>query len=174
MFNSSELSELFNNLGIDLKLLLAQAANFLLVLWLLNRFVFKKILRFLEERKQGIERGVELTQKAEREMERIGEARKLAMGKTRELAEGLVAEAKAKGIAEEKEIVVKARAGAEGILQKAREEAGRKKQDALREAAEEMQRRAFLLAEKVLSRSLTKEDERCMGQDLLKEVERHG
>lgn len=174
MFNSSELSELFNNLGIDFKLLLVQAVNFLLVLWLLNRFVFKKILKFLEERKQGIERGVELTQKAEREMERIGEARKLAMGKTRELAEGLVSEAKAKGIAEEKEIMVKARAGAEEILQKAREESERKKQDALREAAEETQRRAFLLAEKVLLRSLTKEDEKRMGQDLVKEVERHG
>ncbi|MCH7552349.1 hypothetical protein IIB49_03100, partial [Patescibacteria group bacterium] len=65
------MAELFSNLGLDVKLLLAQAVNFLLVLWLLNRFVFKKILKFLEERKQGIERGVELTKKAEREIERI-------------------------------------------------------------------------------------------------------
>ena len=168
------MAELFSNLGLDVKLLLAQAVNFLLVLWLLNRFVFKKILKFLEERKQGIERGVELTKKAEQEIERIGEVRSLAMGKARKLAEGLVAEAKNKGKAAEKEIVAEARTSAEVLLEKAKVEAERKKQDALKEAEVEMQKRAFFLAEKVLLRSLTKEDEKRMGQDLLKEVQGYG
>jgi len=168
------MSELFSNLGIDPKLLLAQAVNFLLVLWLLNRFVFKRILKFLDERKRNIERGVELTAKAEREMERIAEARKLAMGKARELAEGLVVEAKSKGKAAEKEIVAEARKAAEVLLEKAKVEAERKKQDALKEAEAEMQRRAFFLAEKVLMRSLTKKDQARMGKDLLQEVQRHG
>ena len=167
------MQELFQNLGLDVKLLFAQAVNFLLVVWLLNRFVFKKILKFLDERKQGIERGVELTAKAEREMERIKEVRSLAMRKARELAEGLVAEAKSKGKAAEKEITAEARASAEVLLAKAKVEAERKKQDALKEAEEEMQKRAFFLAEKVLSRSLTKEDEKRMGQHLLKEVQGH-
>lgn len=168
------MSELFSNLGIDAKLLLAQTVNFLLVLWLLNRFVFKRVLKFLDERKQGIEHGVELTKKAEREIERIGEARKLAMGKARELAEGLIIEAKSKGQVAQKEIVAEARISAQEVLRKAKEESERKKQDALKEAEVEMQKRAFLLAEKVLSRSLTKEDEKRMGQDLLKEVKRYG
>ena len=140
------MAELFSNLGLDIKLLFAQAVNFLLVLWLLNRFVFKKILKFLDERKGNIERGVELTAKAEREMERIGEARSLAMGKARALAEGLVVEAKGKGKAAETKIVAEARASAEVLLEKAKEEAERKKQDALKEAEEEMQKRAFFLA----------------------------
>lgn len=168
------MAELFSSLGIDPKLLLAQVVNFLLVLWLLNRFVFKRILGFLEERKRGIEKGVELTQKAEREMERIGEARHRELQKARDEAEGILTEAKAKGTAAERELAAQAREGAELILQKAREESERKKQDALQEAKEELQRRAFFLAEKVLSRSLTKEDEKRMGKDLLKEVEHHG
>lgn len=168
------MSELFSNLGIDAKLLLAQTVNFLLVLWFLNRFVFKKVLKFLDERKSGIEKGIELTTRAEREMERVGEARKVAMGKARELAEGLIVEAKSKGQALQKEIVVEARSTAEVLLEKAKEESQRKKQDALREAKAEMQQRAFFLAEKVLSRSLTKDDQARMGQDLLKEVQEHG
>ena len=168
------MQELFQNLGIDVKLLLAQTVNFLLVLWLLNRFVFKKILKFLDERKQSIEKGVELTAKAEREMERITEIRKLAMGKAKKLAESLVADAKSKGATAEKEIVAGARVSAEEILDRAKEEAERKKQDVLKEAEAETQRRAFLLAEKVLSRSLTEEDQARMGQDLLKEVQEYG
>jgi len=165
------MSELFSSLGLDVKLLFAQAVNFLLVLWLLNRFVFKKILKFLDERKGNIERGVELTKKAEQEMERIGEVRKLAMGKAKELAEGLVVEAKSKGKAAETKIVAEARASAEVLLEKARMEAERKKQDALKEAEAEMQKRAFFLAEKVLTRALTKEDQARMGKDLVKEVQ---
>lgn len=168
------MSDLFSNLGIDGKLLFAQAANFLLVLWVLNRFVFKKMLRFLETRKEGIEKGVELTKKAEHEMERIGEVRKLAMGKARELAEGLVVQAKAHGAVAEKEILERAKDGAKAILERAQKESERKKQDALKEVQEEMQKRAFFLAEKVLLRSLTKEDERRIGQDLIKEIEQHG
>jgi len=168
------MQELFQNLGIDVKLLVAQTVNFLLVLWLLNRFVFKKVLKFLDERRGGIERGVELTAKAEREIQRITEARKLAMGKARELAEDLVVQAKSKGKAAEKEIVEGARVTAEVLLAKAKEESERKKQDALREAEAEMQKRAFFLAEKVLTRSLTKEDQARMGQDLLKEVQGYG
>ena len=95
------------------------------------------------------------------------------MGKARELAEGLVQEAKSKGTIVEKEIVAEARKAAEVLLQKAKEELERKKQDALKEAEAELQRRAFFLAEKVLSRSLTKEDQDRMGKDLLKEVQRH-
>lgn len=168
------MSELFSNLGIDVKLLLAQAVNFLLVLWLLNRFVFRKILRFLDERSRGIEKGVELTAQAKREMERIGEARHRALQQAKGEAEGILKEAKAKGAGVEKELTAEAREEAELILQKAKEEGERNKQDALKKAEQELQEQAFLLAEKVLSRSFSKEDEERMGEDLLKELKNHG
>jgi len=95
------MSELLSGLGINGKLLFAQAANFLLVLWLLNRFVFKKLIAFIEKRKERIQEGVELTEKAEREMKRIDEARERELRNARERGEGLVAKAeisaKAKG-----------------------------------------------------------------------------
>lgn len=168
------MSELFSNLGIDGKLLFAQAANFLLVLWVLHRFVFKKLVKFLEDRKQGIQEGVELTEKAKLEMERIGEVRHRAMGKAKELAESFIAESKVRGMEQEKEIVQKAREGAEGILAKAEEESERKRQDALRQAKAEVQERAFALTERVLMRSLSKEDEKRMGEDLVRELKGDG
>ncbi|MDP2735807.1 MAG: F0F1 ATP synthase subunit B [bacterium] len=151
------MSELFSNLGINVTLLAAQAVNFLLVLWLLNRFVFKKMLRFLEERKLNIQKGVDLTKKAEREMERIGEARTRALTRARQEAEAMLLEARAKGTAAERKALEKAREDAEGIVRKAKEEGERKKQDAFRQAQEELQQSSFNLAEKVRSRTLTNE-----------------
>ena len=168
------MSELFSNLGINGKLLFAQAANFLLVLWVLHRFVFKKLIVFLEERKRSIQEGVDLTEKAKVEIERIGEMRHRAMGKAKELAQSLIAESKTRGMEQEKDIVQRAREGAEGILAKAEVESERKKQDALREAKTEVQERAFMLAEKVLMRSLSKEDEKRMGEDLVNELKGNG
>jgi len=166
-------SGLFAGLGINPTLLIAQAVNFLLVLWLLNRFVFKKVLSFLEERKSRIERGVQLTGKAEREMERIGEARTRSLQKARGEVERMLLAAKAQGIETEKEAVERSRVLTQELLVKAQAEAERKKRDALLSAQEEMRKSAFLLAEKVLARSLTSEDEERMGDELVKEIKQH-
>ncbi|OHA65840.1 MAG: ATP synthase F0 subunit B [Candidatus Wildermuthbacteria bacterium RIFCSPHIGHO2_02_FULL_49_9] len=160
------MSELFSNLGIDPKLLLAQAVNFLLVLWLLNRFVFKKILKFLDERKQGIEKGVELTHKAQMEMERIGEARKRELENARKKAEEITAVARTEASVKEREVLAGARENAQDLLEKAQIEAERAKEDAVDKAKEEIQRRALLVAEKILERTLSEADEKRMAKEL--------
>ncbi|OGG44471.1 hypothetical protein A2841_00110 [Candidatus Kaiserbacteria bacterium RIFCSPHIGHO2_01_FULL_48_10] len=47
--------ELLGQLGINGTLLLAQAVNFLLLLWILNRFLYKPIVKMLDERKAKAE-----------------------------------------------------------------------------------------------------------------------
>lgn len=163
------MSELLQNLGIDPKLLLAQAVNFLLVLWLLNRFVFKRILGFLEQRRQNIQEGIELREKAGREMQRIDEARSRELQKARQEADSILSSTRAEAAAKEREIVGEARGSAEEVLQKAKAEAERQKEEAVRAAQKEIQQRALFVTEKVLARALTPEDERRMA----KEVEEH-
>lgn len=46
--------EILNQFGIQPILLAAQVVNFLILLWLLNRFLYKPIIRVLEERKQKV------------------------------------------------------------------------------------------------------------------------
>jgi len=52
------LSELFSQLGIDPKLLLAQGVNFLILLFVLTKFVYKPLMKMVEERRAKIELGV--------------------------------------------------------------------------------------------------------------------
>jgi F-type H+-transporting ATPase subunit b len=153
------MSELFGNLGIDGKLLFAQAANFLIVLWLLNKFVFKKVIRHLEARRERIEQGLELTDKAEREMGRIEQARHRELEKAKSEGEAVLNDARSSASAKRKEALAVAKAEAEKVLLQARADGEKGKADALMNAKEEMNKIAVLMAEKVLQRSITKEDQ---------------
>lgn len=156
-------AELFSQLGIDWRLLLAQAVNFLLVLYILNRFVFKKLLTLMQERRDRIEKGLEMREEAERELERAHQARKTELLNARKEASDILAEAKALGTERERELVQQAKREAERVMQKAQEDMRRETEVALQDAKADMIRLAMTAAEKVLERSITEKDkERLM------------
>ncbi len=167
------MSELFSNLGINGKLLFAQAANFLLVLWLLNRFVFKKLIIHLEKRRERIAQGLELTEKAEREMGRIEDARHRELEAGRLAGEKVLAEARNVSAAKGKEAFALVRAEAEKILAKAKTDAEKGKMDSIRLAQAEIKNLAVLMAEKLLSRSTTKEDQDKAAREVLSYLDKN-
>ncbi len=72
------MSELLHKLGIDWKLLLAQAVNFLIILIVLRLTVYKPLIRMLHERKSRIEQGLKDASDAGT---RLGEVELIAKGK---------------------------------------------------------------------------------------------
>ena len=75
------MEELFRQLGIDWRLLISQAVNFLILLTLLTFLVYKPILKILKERKTKIEDGLK---KSEEAKERLHEANLLKKEKLKE------------------------------------------------------------------------------------------
>lgn len=75
------MQELFSQLGIDWRLLISQAVNFLILLVLLTFLVYKPILKILKERKTKIEDGVKKSEEAET---RLREANLLKKEKLKE------------------------------------------------------------------------------------------
>lgn len=78
------MAELVEKLGLDWKLLLSQAVNFLILLVLLRKFVYVPILKLLKERRAKIEGGLAKAAEAEG---RLAEANEIAKDKMKE-AEG--------------------------------------------------------------------------------------
>ncbi|HEX9722285.1 MAG TPA: F0F1 ATP synthase subunit B [Candidatus Paceibacterota bacterium] len=167
------MSELFSNLGIDIRLLIAQTVNFLLVLFLLKKFVFGKVIRHLEERRTRIEQGLELTEKAKREMGRIEESRHRELEKARVAGEKVLADARGSAAEKEKAALVLVRVEAEKMLQKAKAEAAKEKTDAVRGAQSESQKLAVLMAEKILGRSVTREDQDRAAKEVMEYFEKN-
>lgn len=166
------MSELFSSLGINGKLLLAQAVNFLIVLWLLNRFVFKPLLSFIDERKQTITQGIEDGEKAKKELNLIGVARESELSKAREQGAETISQAKERAQQQEQEIISTARETEEKILLKAKQEAEAEKQGAVRGATDDISKIAVLLSEKILSRELTDVDEKKMRDDVVSQLDK--
>jgi len=167
------MGELFSNLGIDVKLLFAQAVNFLLVLWLLNRFVFRKLLSLLEERKKKIEQGLELRDRAEKEVAQIGNARHRALQEVKKEAELVLSQTRDLARQKEQELLKAAKEQQDAILLKAREQGEKDKEDMLREAQQEIRMRALLLAEQALGRTLTPKDEARIAKEVAQALQQY-
>ena len=58
--------------GIDVKLLLAQAVNFFVLLWLLKRYAYKPLLRMMARRRDEIQHGIRSAKESEEKLARIG------------------------------------------------------------------------------------------------------
>ena len=93
------MSQLFFQLGIDWRLLLSQAVNFLLLLIVLRIFVYKPLLKLLHDRRDKIESGLAKAKMAD---ERLHEIDAIGKGKIKE------AEATAVGILKKTEMDAKA------------------------------------------------------------------
>lgn len=91
--------ELIKTLGINWKLLLAQALNFLIILAILRLTVYKPLLRVLRERREKIERGLKDAEAASGRMANIAvlESERLAEAEARGLTILSKAEEQARG-----------------------------------------------------------------------------
>ncbi|MBI2574212.1 MAG: hypothetical protein HYV78_02375 [Candidatus Wildermuthbacteria bacterium] len=161
------MEKLVENFGLDWKLLFAQAFNFLLVLWILRRFAFSKLLSYLEIRRKKIQEGLEMHEKAGQEIARakVLKAEEIEAGRR----EAMETVARAKKFAEQKaqETEAKTREKAEEIMQSAKQTAEQEKKEIIASSADDIKTIAEAALEKILARDISKtEEEKLMGEVL--------
>jgi F-type H+-transporting ATPase subunit b len=90
------MSALFSAFGIDWRLLIIQAVNFALLLSVLTYFLYKPILRIIDERQKKVAEGVRTAEEADRKLaDAKAEGEQLVGDASRE-AEGIVASGRAR------------------------------------------------------------------------------
>lgn len=82
--------EALANLGINWKLFLAQAVNFLILLFILHRYAYKPMLEFLEKRTERIEKGLKDAEAATVKLSEMEEKEKQVLGVARTEARSIV------------------------------------------------------------------------------------
>lgn len=123
---------LLSALGIDWKLLVVQAIAFLVLVWILGKFVYPAIIKSIDDRRTAIEAGLkeakeshEALEKAEAKIEKIlADARKEAddiLARSHQEAATMVAEAEGKAKQRAEQIVEDARAQLDADVAKARQ-----------------------------------------------------
>jgi F-type H+-transporting ATPase subunit b len=140
--------------GLDIRLLLIQGINFLMLLGLLSYFLYKPVLAMLEKREKEIAEGLRAAELARLDRGNAEEERRKTIRQAMSDAEGLVAEAKAAAIQERDGIVRHARAEEKRIKDDAEARAKEVARRAEEASREEVARAAVLLAESLLRKKL--------------------
>jgi len=86
--------ELIKNFGIDPMLLGAQVVNFLIVLFILRKFLYKPILDTLKKRRDKISEGLKVTEEANARLEKITREEKTILRNAENQVKKLVEDAK--------------------------------------------------------------------------------
>jgi F-type H+-transporting ATPase subunit b len=162
--------EFFNAFGVDVFKLAAQIVNFLVILYLLNRFAFKPLIRLIDERQARIAKGLEDAESAARDRELARAEREAALDEARKEAAVMIA--RATKIAEDSraEIVAQAKSEAEKVTERAREEIQAEKEKAMAELRAGVADLALEAAAKLVRAEMSGPTQRRLVEDFLAEV----
>ena len=160
----------FNAFGVDVFKLAFQIVNFLLILYLLNRFLFSRVLSLIDERQARIAKGLEDAEAAARDRELARAEREAALDEARKEAQTMIA--RATKIAEDSraEIVAAARAEAEKVAAKATEEITAEKQRAIAELRSQVADLALDAAGRLVKAEMNAPTQRRLVEEFLAEV----
>lgn len=151
--------EILNQFGINPLLLAAQVVNFLILLFILKKFLYGPILKVLEARKQRIEQSLKNAEEIELQLQKTREQSEKMIAKTLEESQKILDETNAAAA----QILEGANKTAERILLKATDD-GKKivelqKGILMRQVREHAGNLVALTLEKVTGKKITKKDQ---------------
>ena len=141
-------------LGISLPGLIAQLVNFGILLLVLRLFLFKPIMKVMDERKRKIEEGLQASTKAAQAAESSQEESRRAMEQARAEGRDLIGRAQETAARLGIELEAQARREAEAIVVRARAEIDRERQQAIQSLRAEFADLTVRAAERVVGQSL--------------------
>lgn len=158
------------SLGIDLRLIIIQIINFGLLLFLLNKFLYKPILKILDERKKKVAESLAQAQKIEEEHVRLEEEKKKELQAAQEAGREFFEKAKTEGERQRNEIIGRGKEEAERILQRTKEQLELEKEKLKEDLRAEIADLSIATAEKLLEKRIGKAEEKELLSQALKKL----
>ncbi len=144
--------------------------NFLVILAILYKFFYNPVIKFLDNRSDEIRRNITEAEQARAEAEAMLEDYRNKLAGARQEAQEIVARATRVGEEARAALLEQSRAEAATLLEKAHQEIQRERDEALKALRQEVATLAVMVAEKILGRTVAKEDHIKMVDQFLDEV----
>jgi F-type H+-transporting ATPase subunit b len=157
-------------LGISGFALLAQIVNFVIILFLLNRFLVGPITRILMERRARIEQGLKDAEQARQDREAADSERAAALADARREANEILARAQRVAQESREQDIAATRAELDRMRERATSEIQAEKQRALTDLRTEVVDLALAAAGKVVGETMTGERQRRLVEEFLTEA----
>jgi F-type H+-transporting ATPase subunit b len=160
----------FASLGINLPLLLAFVINFIILLALLGKFLYKPVLKMLDERAQKVKESMEWAESIKREYEQAKAEVQKQIEKGRQEAQGIIAQAFQTGEALKEEARKEASGQAKAIVEKTRLQLEAERDKMVEDLRKEFVSLLILASEKVIRQTLDKEKQSRLIEETLAQV----
>jgi F-type H+-transporting ATPase subunit b len=152
--------DILSTFGIQPVLLAAQVVNFLVLLFILQKFLYKPILKVLKQRQDMIAKSLKDAEKIEQGLKQTDEEREKVLEAAALEAQKLIDEATQASIGIIAEAHLKASADMEKILEQAKEQVRLEKEKMQQEIREELADLVVIGIEKVAGKVLTQKDQK--------------
>lgn len=147
------MESLIHAFGIDVRLITIQVLNFVVLAGLLTYFLYKPILRLLEEREHKIKQGLADAASAKEALSGAEEEKKNILASAQSTASAMEARAETHAKAKADDIVREANEAAADRIRQAEARAEAMKEEALKASQAEVAKAAVLAAEEILKKS---------------------
>src|SRR3954452_367607 len=156
--------------GFDWKIFFSQVISFIIVALVLRRFAYKPILAILEERRQRIEEGLLNAEKIKQQLTQAEQSHAEILAKANAQAQKMIDEARESAgiVAERKQ--QEAVAAAEQIMAKAREASAIEHERTMTELKRELGRLVVNTTAKVTGKVLTGDDQRRLQEEATRQM----
>jgi len=154
------------------KSLIVQVINFLLLLFLLTKLLYKPFVAKMEERSQAIKKSLEEAQAARAEAQRQREEHASKIQAAHAEAQAIRASALAEAAEEQRRLVEAARVEAARLVESARADLAADLRRARQDLRQEVADLSITVAEKLIRKSLNDADHRKIVQDAVAGLER--
>lgn len=152
--------EILNQFGVQPILLAAQVVNFLILLFILKKFMYKPILKVLDQRRKTIADSLKNAEEIERRLMQTEEDRDKILAKASAEAQKIADETKKELALMREEDRQKAKDESEQIIRKAQEVARLESEKVLSETKAEIIDLVMAVFQKVTGKIVTKEDQK--------------
>lgn len=141
-------------LGVDVKLLLANIVNFVILVYILKKFAYKPILQFIEERTAKIKKGVEDAELAKTNLADATTQREQVLLQARQEAQQIIEQAKSTATQKTEQAVQHSRTESEKIVKAAQLQIKQEQTEALQAAKREVADLVIQASEKLLRKKI--------------------
>ena len=142
--------ELFQALGLNIKILIAQLVNFAILLFVMWKFGYKPMMKFLDERKDKIEAGIKNFEETKKRLDEIDAKEKQVLKNAQKQAQELIEKTNEKITQRKKDMMDKAKEEINDIIKKTKEDLEVEKKITLKHIKQESAELIVAVVEKIL------------------------
>lgn len=165
--------ELFKQFGLEPVLLGAQVINFLVVLFILRKFLYGPILTLLKKRQDTIKDGLRSSQVAQERLEKVLEQEKTILKNAQVQAKQIIQDAKEESDALSKRMEDRIKARSEKVLTTTREQIEKEAKEAEKRLTLHISQVAIAFLEKSLSDLFSPKEQKLIMEKAVQKIKKN-